>query len=346
LQRYFEQFGEVKRVKMNKVRPNGNTEPELREVEKDESTSHRGCGFVEMAYVSDQKAVLSFKDHYIDGFKIDCRLAMTNRERKQYHHTLNEQRRKIFAGKIPSHIKKEDIYKAFSRFARVEEVTIIFKNEKEFGICFILLKDAFAGDQFLNRQIEIVPGVVAECELALNPQQLHKRKLGQAATGSEAGRAGTPTEESEAGLWELKKMDSIKSSSTDDEHKDLGGKQSGQQMASKSNEEQSRTRRQTMEGKIATEQSMEGLTCERRAAKLRGGQVSTTEVLTSICRGLGQETLNGASGESLEKKARPNQNSLEAVNLKFCYHGIRNQAVGRSLAGQSSRIGLFSPFLY
>jgi hypothetical protein len=222
LQRYFEQFGEVRRVKMNKVRPNGSSEPEARETEKDGSASHRGCGFVEMAFVADQKAVLSCKDHYIDGFKIDCRLAMTNRERKQYHHTLNEQRRKIFAGKIPSHITKEDIYKAFSKLARVEEVTIIFKSEKEFGICFILLKDPFAGDQFLNRQIEIVPGVLAECELALNPQQLHKRKLDQTATAPEGEQPETEASESRVPPRDLFKCDSFKTSSTDDEHTELG----------------------------------------------------------------------------------------------------------------------------
>jgi len=165
---YFGQFGRVGRVKLNKTRSG-----------QGESASHRGCGFIEMETREGMLRVLSHSDHYIGGQRLDCRVAMTNRERKAYHNALNLDRRKVFIGKLPKTVTKETIEAFFSRIVAIEETTLIQKETKDFAICFLLLQDRYAGELLAGHTFEILPGVHVECQLALFPQQLHQRKLQQ-----------------------------------------------------------------------------------------------------------------------------------------------------------------------
>lgn len=181
---YFQQFGEVKGVVLNKQKQ-VSKDLDSRSLQKEvdfglfNSTLgiHRGCGFVEFANSQIVRSVTHIRDHYILGHKIDCRIAMTNNERKNYQKSIMSERRKVFIGKLPSGVDKDVVQAYFSRLGEIEEVTLIHKVEKNFGICFILFKEHFIGDRLVGRQFEILPGVFVECELALNPQQLHQRKL-------------------------------------------------------------------------------------------------------------------------------------------------------------------------
>lgn len=167
---YFGQFGLVVKVKLNKSRVTQKLDMEV-------IASHRGCGFVEMLDQTGLKAALSVRDHRICGQIIDCRLAMTNKERKSYHLTLNNERRKVFIGKIPKSVTKEVIESFFSSFVDIEETTLIQKDGKDFAICFLLLKGKGSGDILAGKTFDIGPGVSVECQLALFPQQLHQKKI-------------------------------------------------------------------------------------------------------------------------------------------------------------------------
>ena len=169
---YFAQFGPVSKIKMNKSRGN-----------QREKTSfpvlHRGCGFIEMATQEGLNNVLHVKEHYLLDQKLDCRFAMTNRERKSYHQTLNQERRKIFIGKLPKTIAKESIEAFFSKLVNIEDTTLIQKDSKDFAICFLLLKEKYAGEKLAGKSFEIAPSVIVDCQMALFPQQLHQRKLAE-----------------------------------------------------------------------------------------------------------------------------------------------------------------------
>lgn len=166
---YFSQFGAVVRVKLNKVRG--------AQSQGDLSPIHRGCGFVEMLTQDGLSKILEIKEHYLAGQKLDCRIAMTNRERKSYHQNLNVERRKVFIGKLPKTITKECITNFFSQLVDIEEVTLIHKESKDFGICFLLLKEKYAGDSLVGCSFEIAPSVTVHCQMALFPQQLHQLKF-------------------------------------------------------------------------------------------------------------------------------------------------------------------------
>ncbi len=181
---YFEHFGEVRGVVLNKVKqeprdsPSGSLLDSIEEqFSNEKQSSHRGCGFVEFDCFQVVQAVTRLKDHTISGHKIDCRIAMTNNERKNYQKSIMNEKRKVFIGKLPTGVSKEDIHSYFSRFSEIEEVTLIYKREKNFGICFILFKQNNVGEKLTGKQFEISPRVFVECELALNPQQLHQRKM-------------------------------------------------------------------------------------------------------------------------------------------------------------------------
>lgn len=181
---YFEHFGEVRGVVLNKVKQEqkdslGDSLLEFNDEQfsYEKQSSHRGCGFVEFDNFQVVQSVTRLKDHTIMGHKIDCRIAMTNNERKNYQKSIMNEKRKVFIGKLPTGVSKEDIYSYFSRFSEIEEVTLIYKREKNFGICFILFKQNNVGEKLTGKQFEISTGVFVECELALNPQQLHQRKL-------------------------------------------------------------------------------------------------------------------------------------------------------------------------
>lgn len=169
---YFSQFGPVSKIKMNKSRGN-----------QREKTSHpvlhRGCGFIEMATQEGLSKLLQVREHFLMDQKLDCRLAMTNRERKSYHQTLNQERRKIFIGKLPKTVTKEDIESFFSPMVNIEDITLIQKESKDFAICFLLLKEKYAGEKLAGKSFEIAPSVIVECQMALFPQQLHQRKLAE-----------------------------------------------------------------------------------------------------------------------------------------------------------------------
>lgn len=180
---YFKKFGEIRSVTLNKTKQE-TREGGLTQVMKEKNTNfdqipnnHRGCGFVEFASNYSVRAATQTREHYLLGAKIDCRVAMTNNERKNYQKSIMKERRKVFIGKLPPGVTRETLYDYFVQFSDIEEITLIFKPDKSFGISFILFRKPFVGDQLLNRSFEILPGVVVECELALNPQQLHERKL-------------------------------------------------------------------------------------------------------------------------------------------------------------------------
>lgn len=169
---YFSRFGSISKVKLNKTRSG----------QRDRSglvVQHRGCGFIEMETKEDLARVLNHGDHFLLGQKLDCRVAMTNRERKSYHQALNEERRKIFIGRLPKDITKEKIESFFKNLVDIEETTLIQKESKDFAICFLLLKEKYAGQELIGKTFEIQPNVLVECQLALNPQQLYQRKLGE-----------------------------------------------------------------------------------------------------------------------------------------------------------------------
>jgi hypothetical protein len=121
--------------------------------------------------------VLNTGEHYIYGQKLDCRLAMTNRERKTYHQALNQERRKVFIGKLPKDITKDCIENFFKKLVEIEETTLIQKESKDFAICFLLLKEKYSGELLIGKSFEIRPSVFIDCQLALNPQQLYQRKI-------------------------------------------------------------------------------------------------------------------------------------------------------------------------
>lgn len=192
---YFRQFGRVIKVKLNKTR-NALRDDKGTKV----SGNHRGCGFIEMESKEGLMKVLSSPEHVIMGHKLDCRLAMTNRERKAYHQSLNQERRKIFIGKLSKTVTKEQIESYFSQMVEIEETTLIKKDKKDFAICFLLLRDKYSGDVLAGKTFEISPGTTVECQIALFPQQLHQRKANEGLhndSGNGADQAGDMLEDQE-----------------------------------------------------------------------------------------------------------------------------------------------------
>lgn len=181
---YFEKYGDIRHVTLNKAKQDNRDQEDsgpqvmCKNTNNGHSSSnHRGCGFVEFVYGHSVKAVTQVKEHYLNGHKIDCRIAMTNNERKNYQKTIMKERRKVFIGKLPAGVTRDTLHNFFVQFSEIEEITLIFKPDKSFGISFILFKKPYIGDFLVNKTFTIQPGVVVECELALNPQQLHDRKL-------------------------------------------------------------------------------------------------------------------------------------------------------------------------
>lgn len=169
---YFSRFGKVSKVKLNKTRSGQRDR-------NGPSVQHRGCGFIEMDTKEGVSRVLNSGEHFIYGQKLDCRLAMTNRERKSYHQALNQERRKVFIGKLPKEITKDCIESFFKQLVEIEETTLIQKESKDFAICFLLLKEKYSGELLIGKSFEIKPSVFVDCQLALNPQQLYQRKLAE-----------------------------------------------------------------------------------------------------------------------------------------------------------------------
>lgn len=184
---YFQKYGEIRHITLNKAkqenRDDENSYPQV--ITKNTNfgnpgnppNSHRGCGFVEFLHSHSVKAVIQVKEHYLNSYKIDCRVAMTNNERKNYQKTIMHEHRKVFIGKLPAGVTRETLHNFFVQFSEIEEITLIFKADKSFGISFILFKKPYIGDFLVNKTFVVQPGVEVECELALNPQQLHERKL-------------------------------------------------------------------------------------------------------------------------------------------------------------------------
>lgn len=185
LMAYFLQYGSVKAVTLNKPKlghkqnrghegfSHHDSEDEMSTLEEE----HGRCGFVEFATPFAAQAVLAAKTHLIDGQRIDTRIAMTNNERKLYQKQIMSDKRKIFIGHLPKSIHKDFITDYFTKaVGPIEEVTLIHKQDKEHGLCFILFTEKGVGDRIAFQEFEILPGVKVTCEHALNPQQLHLRK--------------------------------------------------------------------------------------------------------------------------------------------------------------------------
>lgn len=217
---HFQKFGEIKYITLNKAKQecrdieDGGPQVMERNTNLGKSpNNHRGCGFVEFLHSHSIKAATHVKEHYMNGHKIDCRIAMTNNERKNYQKSIMRERRKVFIGKLPAGVTREMLHNYFVQFSEIEEITLIFKPDKSFGISFILFKKPYIGDYLVNKIFTIQPGIAVECELALNPQQLHERKL------QESHQTSVLAELDEKPAFDVKVLDSNKATLSDSNHR-------------------------------------------------------------------------------------------------------------------------------
>lgn len=199
---YFKRFGYIKSITIKdfqKSKRSCKTLDEDAEFEEQMEAALETSKMTKSAVVdfADQAAVekiLRIEDHWLNNNKIECKKALSISERKNQLNRIMEERRKVFFGSVPADASKDEIRKFFSQYGEIEDIQLIFKKNLNSDICFLLFKQPYIGDELAKQVFQFRPGVYLKCEIALNPQQLHQRKMEEAQKGQEVvdKRVATP----------------------------------------------------------------------------------------------------------------------------------------------------------
>lgn len=130
----------------------------------------RGFGFVSFSEFDVLKSILS-TNHTIKGKQVDCKEAMTKEEAFQLNLDLLNSKKKIFVGKIPRNLKKNDLVRHFTQYGEIEDVNLIFKKPKE-GFAFIVFDTNETAEKAQNEKNHVINENKIECKLALPRKDL------------------------------------------------------------------------------------------------------------------------------------------------------------------------------
>lgn len=148
LQRYFEQFGEVKECV----------------VMRDTVTKRsRGFGFVRFVDASTVELVQNASPHNVDGKKIDPKRAIPKRPPPGQN-----QFKKVFVGGLPPDINAQELTEYFEAFGKVTEVLLMHdKNTKRLrGFGFITFESDASGKHVCETGFHKLKGKNVECKRA------------------------------------------------------------------------------------------------------------------------------------------------------------------------------------
>lgn len=172
----------------------------------DKSPNSTYQALVEFCTMEALRTCLSKKYHEVtlhsnSGSKIlsfECRECMSTSKRKQQTKQIMEEQRKVYLPSLPLEATEASIRAEMTNYGTVQDVEIIPKPEQGKKIAFIIFKEPLRGEQVANKsplQIQLADGSVlkVECQIALNPQQLHARK--QTKPRKDSNDASTEDEE-------------------------------------------------------------------------------------------------------------------------------------------------------
>ncbi|XP_041475513.1 heterogeneous nuclear ribonucleoprotein A0-like isoform X2 [Lytechinus variegatus] len=100
---------------------------------------NKGFGFVTFADPSCVEAVVSTKNHRLDGKELDCKRCKARGTETRQGPGDQQRKKKIFVGGISQQATKDDLFEVFSNFGTVEDVHIMIDNEtlKHRGFGFV-----------------------------------------------------------------------------------------------------------------------------------------------------------------------------------------------------------------
>lgn len=155
----------------------------------DKSPSSTYQALVEFCTMEALRTCLSKKYHEVtihssSGYKVlsfECRECMSTSKRKQQTKQIMDEKRKVYLPSLPLEATEASIRAKMRDYGIVQDVEIIPKPEQAKKIAFIIFKEPYRGEEVAKKSplmIKLADGSLlkVECQIALNPQQLHARK--------------------------------------------------------------------------------------------------------------------------------------------------------------------------
>lgn len=194
---YLCRFGSVKELRLSKPQPSKkqNTTRDMGQV-----LWHAYCDFESLEAVD---SCCKVSKHYFTKFLRDFKIRrnLTGSQRKEANQKLIKEQRKVFLTSIPNWLDSEVLEQEMGKYGTVQDVEIINKVEQGKKIAFITFEEPYRGLMVaeqsplsfeINGQIFTI-----KCQVALNPQQLHARKLQESRKSSLEESTEDQTESSE-----------------------------------------------------------------------------------------------------------------------------------------------------
>ncbi|XP_063962671.1 heterogeneous nuclear ribonucleoprotein A0-like isoform X2 [Lytechinus pictus] len=115
---------------------------------------NKGFGFVTFADPGCVEAVVSTKNHRLDGKELDCKRCKARGTETRQGPGDQQRKKKIFVGGISQQATKEDLFAVFSNFGTVEDVHIMIDNEtlKHRGFGFVTFESEEDVDKLVQMQ--------------------------------------------------------------------------------------------------------------------------------------------------------------------------------------------------
>lgn len=114
-------------------------------------------------------------------FPFKVRPNLSASQRKEQSRLMIQEKRKVFLNGLSSEIVADDLEREMRHYGTVQDIEIIPKPEQGKKIAFIIFQEPFKGEEVAKQSplnIRLANGgwLKVECQIALNPQQLHARK--------------------------------------------------------------------------------------------------------------------------------------------------------------------------
>lgn len=125
LQKYFERFGAIRRVRI---------------IKDTKTKASKGYGFVYFFKQEPVSDILKERTHRVNGRRVDCQGAMDKSEKGKYKEKLSKTR--IFVTRLSDHVSNEDMNDFFARFGPVKSAYVIRDpdSNKSLGFGFVIFE--------------------------------------------------------------------------------------------------------------------------------------------------------------------------------------------------------------
>lgn len=148
LTQYLSHFGEINNLSIS----------------KDPSTGlSKGYGFANFSNSRDATRLINHGEHWLDGRRLDCQLAIEKPKKKQYQENLKQ--RKLFVRGLAPETSSQDMVAYFSQFSSMRTAYVIQDHQNEFcrGYGYVVFGDPKIAQVVLDLETHLIGNREATC---------------------------------------------------------------------------------------------------------------------------------------------------------------------------------------